>query len=306
MSNGQETNFEHINYSLPKFGVFKWISYILIIFVVTVILYFPFLMTVESLVKSSLTKIQGCPIQISELNFELFSPKIIIPKTTVPKRCLGQSGSPIILEQTKLLFRGFTFSPFGPHFKLETNLLSNNIEALITTGISETKVNINDNKISLQSLQEVFDQVKLNGDIKINAVVNLKSNKLNDLKLTMNSSNFGLSSQKVQNFNIYALKIRNLNLIAEMDKGKIQLKNFILGDKDSPIRANFKGFITPNNNDFSRSISNLKGEVAFSKEFEEQYSFLNLLMGGYTKKDRFYQLEIKGPLGYPSIKSPRK
>lgn len=305
MSNDQDSSFSHINYSLPKVGVFKWISYILIVFVVTVILYFPFLMTVESLVKSSLTKIPGCPIEISELNFELFSPKIIIPRASVPKRCFGQFGSPIIVTQTKLFFRGFTFSPFGPHFKLETNLLSNNINALVTTGISESQININDNNIKLDSLYEVFDAIKLNGNVKLNAVVKLKDQKLDDLKLTMKSTNLGLAAQSIGNFTLYGLKIKNLDLIANMNKGKVNIKNFILGDQAAPIRANFKGSITPNNN-FSKSIANISGELAFSDPFQKQYSFIDFVMARFTKKDKFYQIEIKGPLSSPLVRSPRK
>lgn len=305
MSNDQDSSFSHINYSLPKVGIFKWISYILIVFVVTVILYFPFLMTVESLVKSSLTKMPGCPIEISELNFELFSPKIIIPRASVPKRCFGQFGSPLIVTQTKLFFRGFTFSPFGPHFKLETNLLSNNINALITTGISESQININDNNIKLDSLYEVFDAIKLNGNVKLNAVVKLKDQKLDDLKLTMKSTNLGLAAQSIGNFTLYGLKIKNLDLIANMNKGKVNIKNFVLGDQAAPIRANFKGSITPNNN-FSRSIANISGELAFSDSFQKQYSFIDFVMARFTKKDKFYQIEIKGPLSSPLVRSPRK
>lgn len=305
MSKDQESNFSHINYSLPKVGIFKWISYIFIVFIVTVILYFPFLMTVESLVKSSLTKIPGCPVEISELNFELFSPKIIIPRASVPKRCFGQFGSPIIVTQTKLFFRGFTFSPFGPHFKLETNLLSNNINALITTGISESQININDNNIKLDSLYEVFDAIKLSGDVKLNTVIKLKDQKLDDLKLTMKSTNLGLAAQSIGNFTLYGLKIKNLNLIANMNKGKVNIKNFVLGDQAAPIRANFKGSITPNDN-FSRSTANINGELAFSESFQKQYSFIDFVMARFTKKDKFYQIEIKGPLSSPTVRSPRK
>lgn len=305
MSKEKEASFSHVNYSLPKFGIFKWISYTLIVFIVTIILYFPFIMTIESIVKSQLTKIPGCPIEISELKFELFSPKIIIPKASVPKRCFGQFGSPLIVTQTKLFFRGFTFSPFGPHFKLETNLLSNNINALVTAGLSESKININDNNIKLDSLYEIFDVIKLNGNVKLNAVIKLKNQKLDDLKLTMKSTNLGLAAQSIGNFTLYGLKIKNLDLIANMNNGKINIKNFVLGDQEAPIRANFKGSISPNDN-FSRSVANINGELAFSDSFQKQYSFIDFVMARFTKKDQFYQIEVKGPLSSPTVKSPRQ
>lgn len=305
MSKEKEASFSHVNYSLPKFGIFKWISYTLIVFIVTIILYFPFIMTIESIVKSQLTKIPGCPIEISELKFELFSPKIIIPKASVPKRCFGQFGSPLIVTQTKLFFRGFTFSPFGPHFKLETNLLSNNINALVTAGLSESKININDNNIKLDSLYEIFDVIKLNGNVKLNAVIKLKNQKLDDLKLTMKSTNLGLAAQSIGNFTLYGLKIKNLDLIANMNNGKINIKNFVLGDQEAPIRANFKGSISPNDN-FSRSVANINGELAFSDSFQKQYSFIDFVMARFTKKDQFYQIEVKGPLSSPTVKCPRQ
>lgn len=306
MNKEQDTDFSHVDYSLPKLGALKWISYLLAVFVLTIILYFPFLVTVESLVKSSLTQIPGCPIEVSRVNFELFSPKIVIPRTTVPRRCFGQYGTPLVVTQTKLFFRGFTFSPFGPHFRLETNLLSNNISALITTGISESQININNNTVQLESLYEVLDVIKLNGKVKLNAVVKLQDNKLNDLKLTLKSTDLGLAAQSIGNFSLYGLKIKNFDLVANMNKGKIKIKNFILGDQASPVRANFKGSITPNERSFSRSTANITGELAFSESFQKQYSFIDFVMGRFTKKDKFYQIEIKGPLMSPSIQSPRK
>ena len=305
MSNTDE-EFENVDYSMPKLGIGKWITYLFLTFILALVLYFPFLMTVESLIKSSLTQIPGCPITVDEVKFELFSPKVILPKTSVPQRCIGQAGSPITIKQTILGFRGFTFSPFGPHFKLDTNIASNNISALVTLGFSSTQININDNVLDLEKIREIFNSVKLNGKVRVNSVITLKNNQLDDLKLTLNSSDFGLAPQNLSGFKLFGLQIKKLALIANMQKGKINIKNFVAGDQLSPIRANFKGSITPNERQMARSLSSINGEIAFSKDFIKRYAFIEVIMGRFNKKDNFYQLEINGPLNSLNFNSPRK
>lgn len=295
-----------IDYSLPKIGVFKWLLYLGFTFFLALLLYFPFLKVVQSQIQAALSTIPGCSIKTSQINFNFIPPSINIPKTNIPKRCFNQFGDDLIIKNTNLFFRGFTFDPIGPHFKLETNILNNNINALVTTGLDTIKINIHDNKINLNTLQKDFKALKLEGKVNLNTTATLADGNLKDLKLSLRSKSFGIASQNLSGFKLGNMPLRTLGILAQMNNGKINVKQLILGDKEAPIRANFKGNVRPNSKFFMSSLVDIKGEVAFSNQFINEYSFINMIMGKFDKKDNFYQIQITGNLNGLQFNSPRK
>ena len=77
------------------------------------------------------------------------------------------------------------------------------------------------------------------------------------------------------------------------------LEYFVIGDLDSPIRANFKGDITPNSSNFLFSRINLQGEVAFGQSIKDNFGILLNFFNAFPTKDKFYQMRLQGTVGQP-------
>jgi len=304
MSSKEE--LDSIDYKIPGMRRSRWITYLVVCFITGLFLYFPITYKVKSIIKSGLNSIPGCSIEYKDLTFEYFLPKVIVNDLNIPKRCFGQSGEPLAIDNTKIYFRGFSFSPFGPHFKVEASVFDTKISTYITAGIGGVAVNIKENIIELSKIQSILPIVKLAGKVKVDAILKLKGNKISDLKIHIRSKDFILPGQSISAFTLATMRLNDFLVKAEMVNSKLKITNMILGDSEAPIRANFKGDIKLNTKNIRSSNLNLKGEVAFSEGFLNKYSIIKLLMNKFDKKDEFYQIQIKGPLSSPTPSSPRQ
>jgi type II secretion system protein N len=300
-----ENELEEIDYKLPILGRSKWIIGILAVLFISIFLYFPISYKVKSLIKSNISKIPGCPLQYNNITTELFFPKLVVEGLSIPMRCFNQNGQPIKLEKVFLFFRGFSFSPFGPHFKLETQLNKNPISAYITAGIGGIALNIRENTLELDKILKPFPDVKFSGKVEVDALVRINSGELSDLKLNIRSKNFMLPAQSIKGFSLSNMNINDLLIQTQMTGNKLNIKNIIMGDTDSPIRAKFNGDIKMHKKNIKMSTLNVKGEVAFSQTFLEKYMIIGMFMKKYDKKDEFYQLKIGGTIGRPNPTSAR-
>ncbi len=300
-----QNELEEVDYTLPRIGKSKWITVILAVLILSIFMYFPISYKIKSVLRQNISKIPGCPLQYKEIGTELFLPKLFIEGLTIPMSCFRQYGQPIKLEKAYLYFRGFSFSPFGPHFKLETELNKNPISAYITAGIGGIAFNIRENTFDLNKVLRPFPKFKMSGTVNLDALVRIKSSKLTDLKLNIRSKNFHLPAQSISGLTLGNMAINDLLIQTEMEDSKLKVRDIILGDTNSPLRAKFNGDIKMHSKNIKMSTLNLKGEVAFSQSFLDNYVIIGMLMKKYDKKDEFYQLKIGGTLGNPIPSSDR-
>lgn len=296
---------EEIDYSFPPLGKSKWITLTIAVFIVGVITYFPFMFKVKSLVKSQLNKVPGCAVDYEDIQLEFFLPKVIVKDLVLPQSCFGKFGDPLRMENVYLYFRGLSFSPFGPHFKIETNLNGLPISSYLTAGIGGVAVNVKENVVDMTKLKALVPALNLSGKVTIDALVKLKGRQLSDLKLNVRSKDFTLPGQNIKGFKLGTMRLNNLLLKANLKGKKLVVDDFILGDQEAPIRSNFKGNIKLNQRNIASSMLDLKGEVAFSTSFLEKYAIIKLVMNKFDKKDEFYQIKLTGPLMNPKPSSAR-
>lgn len=296
---------QEIDYSFPQLGKSRWILIGVSVFLLGLVLYFPFMFKVKSVVKTQLNKIPGCAVDYEDIQLEFLLPKIIVKDLVLPRSCFGKFGDPLRMDNVFLYFRGLSFSPFGPHFKLETNVNGLPISSYLTAGIGGIAVNVKENILDLKNLKPLIPELNLLGKVTIDALVKLKGQKLNDFKLNIRSKNFTLPGQNIKGFKLGTMRLNNLLLKADMDGNKLKIENFILGDQDADIRANFKGDLKLNQKNMASSQMDLKGEVAFSNNFLEKYAIIKLVMNKFDKKDEFYQIKLTGPLTNPKPSSAR-
>jgi len=297
---------KEIDYELPKLSKSKWILSLAATFFLSLFLYFPISDKINGMIQSTLAANASCALSYEDVSFEFFLPKIVVSNLNIPGRCMGRSAKDIFLKETKLNIRGLSFTPFGPHFLLETELFKNKIEAYFTVGMGTFALNLQEAKINLKNLKELIPMVKLDGNVTIDALVEFSSQGIEDLKAHIYSKDLIIPAQKVASFSFNSFNIQNLLLKAKkVGPNKIEVEELIIGNTNSPVRANFKGPIKLNNRNFGLSQLDLVGEIAFSKTFLENYSVVNLVMGKFNKKDDFYQIQLTGPLMRPNPTSPR-
>ncbi len=301
-------NTNEVNYDLPNLSKPRWTLYIAGVFFISFLMYFPISSQIESFIKRAVGSAPGCPISYTNIDFELFMPKVIVNNVNLPASCFGNSGAPIVLDNLLLHIRGLNFSPIGPHFKVETQLLGNPLEAFVTVGLSTMAINLDKTKLALSEVSKFLPAgVKLNGDVQVDALVKAGQNGINDLNLKAASKNFIIPAQNIMGFALSTLNIKNLLLKAKMESNNmVRLTDLILGDDNSPIRGNLKGTIRLNQRNINASPIDLVGEVAFSQDFLDKYAIIGMVMNQFDKKDDFYQIQLKGALGSPIPSSPSK
>lgn len=299
---------EQIDYNLPDISKPKWWLYTIAVFFAAFAMYFPVASKMESNVRSALGSLPGCPIAYDSMSFDFFLPKLVVKNLNAPASCFDQAGPPLTVDEARLYVRGISFSPFGPNFRLETQLFGNPLEALISVGLGGASVNMKDASVELSKISPMLPAgLNLAGKANIDLLANVAQEGVKNLDLRLTSKNLVLPAQSIQAFAFSRMNLNNLLLKAEMGSdGKLNVEEFILGDDASPIRANFSGDITLVKQNPQLSRLNLAGEVSFSEDFLSQYSIVEMLMNQFDKKDGFYQVQLRGTIGNPAPSSPGK
>lgn len=304
-----ENQLENVEYDLPKLGKYKWIFFILLTFSISTIIYFPIVDKVKTVTRNVLKTIPGCAINYQDLKLSFFLPKATLNEVTIPARCAGTK-SELVIKELVLNFRLFSFSPFGPHFLIETEAFGNKIEAYLTAGLKKQVINISENVIDLSKIKDVIPQgILLKGKVKLDAMVTIEAQKISDVNLVVDSKDFGFPPMSLMGglLKLPELNLNTLYLKAEMkSKNKLKVHQFTIGESKTPtaIRSQFKGEMILNQKNIKLTRLNLKGEVGFSKKFREDYALLMNFFSKFNQKDNFYQIKLGGTLAAPKATNP--
>jgi len=314
---------EHINnelkdvdYSIRHLFQPKVILLIIFILVYSAISALEILKVWDQKIKQSVQSIPGCPIQFSDYHYEFFMPKIIINNISINQRCF-RSQKNLNLSKLTINILGPSFSPFGVALRLKTNYQSNSINSKVVLGFSSLALlmesqksdhSTSENIIDLSEISDFIPAVKLQGHIHIDHLFTEVSygGLLNELRFNIASNDLKLPTQSINIFKVETIDIGSLLLQGELsDKKNLSLHKFTLGKEKSPIIANFSGSANLNQKMIAQSTLNIKGELGLSPEFQEKYAWTNFVFGKFDKKDKFYQIEVKGKIGSPQFNSPR-
>jgi type II secretion system protein N len=287
---------------------FKW-KYIPIgvaIFLIALISYFPMGEIIEKKVKTTLAKLPGgCKVSYKESKLSLFFPALSLNKVELSPRCTGTRKS-VKIPRIDAKFKGLSFSPFAPSLQIIPELPGNKIDVWVAPSVSTSAINLKENSIKLDTLKNYFQlPVKLRGTALIDGQINTKGQFLDKIQLRISSRNFEFPSQMLMNLlQIQTLSINKVDIKLAMDDGRnLKIQKLVLGDNNSPIRAEFKGKITLDGRNIMASKLDIGGEVAFSNEFLEQNPLIKIGLAQFDKKDNFYQIKLRGTLFQPKPSS---
>jgi hypothetical protein len=302
-----KNHIENVDYSMPFLKSKRFLLTVGTLLFLTVFSGVSLTKKIDDIVYSALTANPRCPITLENYEIKFFLPRLELTNIKIPRNCSTSLKNDLKISKVNIHIRGFAFSPLGLHFKADTKIKNNPLSAYITTGFSEIAVRITDNTIKVQNFKEFIPLVKLRGDIKLDALINLKNLKLTGLMLNARSNNFKIPSQSIMGLSIKQLNLDNLKVILDStgQKSKIKVKELVIGKSGAPIEANFKGLINLNNRNIQASKLDLAGEVKISDEMAKNFALIKMYLDSFDKKDDYYQIQIAGPLSRPKLTSRR-
>jgi hypothetical protein len=257
---------------------------------------FPFLKQVETLLKTQMAQ-SACAMSFSHLKVGFFLPKIILTDLKIPGTCLG-SHENLNLPVINLFIRGPSFSPLGLAFKLETIIKSQPLGVSFVVGPNRQLIRIEENKFNLAQLHAISSSFpEVAGLAKINAKIILQGALPEEIRIALESKNLSLPSQMLGDLRLPIMDIKDFSLKLDSEDGKkLVIKEFIMGNVNSPLRAKITGQLNLVAHNFLQSQATIRGEAAFSEEFLDAFPLINLMLPQFQMKDGFYQLNLSGPL----------
>lgn len=298
-------SLEEITYK-SKIKVYFYPLIVLILFPIAFLNFYPVGAELKNFLKTNLAR-TGCNLDYREVNVELLLPKIIVSDLVLPARCIGRAGDPLKFDFLTVNFHFISFAPFGLPFRIDTEMNGQSISLYYVQGISERMVRMKDQTINLAKLQPLLgDTVKLSGNITVDMSALLANNSsIKGLSLKAQSKDFVIPPQSIEGFSTPKMKVNDLYLEANSEAPPlVTVEKLIVGDTDSPLRANFKGRIEIQQGNIAFSQMNLTGELAFSPAFKETVPLVDMFFGKFTQKDGFYQIKLGGTLGRPLMLNP--
>ncbi len=296
-------SLDEINYKL-KIKIPIIIGITLLVFIGAFSLSYPINEKLKTYIKSQL-KVSGCQIEFNEIDAEIFLPKIVVSDISIPANCLGRTGENLKLNYLKINWHIIHFFPFGIPLRLDTEYSGQPISLYFVQGINQQLIRLKDQKFALHRFDNVIGKFKLSGNMTVDLNLLSSEKKIKNLSIKAVSSDFAIPSQNLEGFTLPNLKIKDFYLEANSENHpKIQIDKLIIGNTQSPIRANFKGKLDYIKENISFSPLNLNGEIAFSSQLMESIPLLEIIFQSFNQKDGFYQIRLGGTLGSPKPLSP--
>jgi hypothetical protein len=297
-------SLEEIQYkSKIKFYLMPFI--IGFLFLTAFLNFFPIGTQLKAFIKKDLEG-SGCRPDYEQIRVEWLLPKVVVSDLVLPASCLNQQGDPLKFSFITINFQFINFSPFGIPFKIETEMNGQPLTVYYVQGFGQRLVRLKDQSIVLPRLQPLMSKFKVGGTMTVDmSALMTNQNAIKDLSFKAESKDLQLPAQNLQGFTTPNLKINTLYIEAHSaTPPRINVEKIIIGDADSPMRANFKGTIELQNNAVAFSPLNLAGEIAFSESFKQQLPLIDMMFQSFSQKDGFYQIRLGGTLGAPKPSTP--
>lgn len=273
------------------------------IFVISFFNYYPVGDQLKVFMKKNL---QGtaCNPDYDQIRLEWLLPKIIVSDLSLPASCFNRTGEPIKFSFVTINFHFISFAPLGIPFRIDTEMNGQPLSLYYVQGIGQRMVRLKDQAIALARLQPLMGgKFKLSGNMTIDMSALLASdNSIKELSLKAQSKDLQIPPQSIEGFTTPVMKVNDFYLEANGENPpRITVDKMIVGDPESPMRADFKGRIDLQSGNAMFSPVDLTGEIAFSESFKQTVPLVDLFFQNYTQKDGFYQIRLGGTLGQPRL-----
>lgn len=288
-----------------KIKIILLIMLVIFLFVVSFLNFYPIGDKLKSVIKTA-SKGRGCNPDFDQIRMEWFFPKIIVSDLVLPAACLDRQGEPLKFTHLTVHWHVINFAPFGIPFRIVTELNGQPLTVYFVQGFGKQMVRLKDQSLSLTRLQPLLgENFKLNGNVTVDMSAEMSNQVLSSLTLKAQSKDLQIPPQNIQGFTTPPLKLNEFYLQAEsLNSPRLKIEKLIMGDTDSPLRANFQGRIDLQEGNTSMSPLDLSGEIAFSESFRQALPLIDMMFQSFQQKDGFYQIRLGGTLGSPKPIGP--
>jgi hypothetical protein len=296
-------SLDQIQYK-SKFKLFFYIALCFFLFIMAFFNFFPIGDKLKGFIRTKLTG--PCNPDYDEIHLEWLLPKIVISDLSLPSSCFNRQGPPIKLAYVTINYQLINFSPIGLPFRVDTMIYGQPLSVYFVQGFGKQMIRLKDQKIVLSRLDALSEgKFKLIGNIMTDLSAVMEGQNISSLSFRAASKDFQIPSQNLSGFNLPTLKLNEFYVEANSLGGsRVAIEKLIVGDTDSPVRANFKGKIDIQTTAVNFSPIDLRGEVAFSESFRQAVPIVDMLFQSFNKKDNFYQIRLGGMLGAPKPSAP--
>ena len=240
----------------------------------------------------------NCNADWEKVRIDFLLPKLVVSDLTIPSSCFGKAGEPLKLSFININYQLINLSPFGLPFRVDTELGGQPVSLHLVFGFGQKMFRLKDQTINISKLQPLLGDFKLEGDVTVDASVLTSGNTLQSLAFKAASKNLEIPTQTIQGFNLQSVRLNEFFAEANgANPPRITIDKLVLGDRNSHIRANFKGKINLLQDRVAMSGVDLKGEVAFSDAFKQSLPLVDMMFQSFAQKDGFYQVRLGGTLG---------
>ena len=299
-------SLEDIRYK-SKLKIFIYPILLFFVFTIAFLHFYPISTQLKSFMKKNLAG-TGCNPDYDNITIGWLLPKVIITDLSLPSTCFGQnSNENIRFNFVTINFNFINFSPFGLPFKIETEMNAQPLSLYFVQGISERLIRVKDQSLVFSRIKPLIgDKLKISGNMVLDfSLLLTNNNSIQSLELKVRSKDLQLPAQNLQGFTTPNLKLNDLYLEATSGKApRILIEKFLIGDTESPIRANFKGHVDMQQGNLPFSPMDLTGEMAFSENLKQQLPLIDIMFQTFAQVDGFYQIRLGGMLGSPKALAP--
>lgn len=295
-------SLEEIQY---KSRIKVWLLPIIVLFLFTVgfLNFYPIGEQLKVFMKKNL---QGtaCNPDYDQIRLEWLMPKVVVSDLSLPAGCFGRVGEPVKFSHLTINFQFISFAPFGIPFRIDTETNGQPLEVYFVQGFGKRMIRLKDQAISLPRLQPLMGgKFKLAGNVTVDmSALVTNNNAVQELTLKAQSKDFQIPPQNIEGFTTPVMKVNDLYIEANTaNPPRVTVDKFIVGDTDSPMRANFKGRVDLQQGNIAFSPMNLEGEIAFTEGFKQTVPLVDLFFQSYPQKDGFYQIRLGGTVGAPKL-----
>ncbi len=246
----------------------------------------------------------ACNPDFDSIRLEMLLPKVVVSDLSLPAGCFGRVGEPVKLSFVTINFHFISFAPFGIPFRIDTETNGQPLSLYFVQGFGQRMVRLKDQSIVLARLAPLMGgKFKLSGNITVDmSALMTNANSLKSLELKAQSKDLQIPPQSIEGFTTPVMKVNDFYVEANSENPpRVTIDKMIIGDPDSPMRANFKGRVDLQQGNTMFSPLDLSGEIAFSETFKNTVPLVDLFFQNYTQKDGFYQIRLGGTLGQPRL-----
>lgn len=260
-------------------------------------------------VQTQLTRYSPCTLKYEGPEILYFFPGVQFKNLEIPRNCFNNYPNPLKFDHLNIQINGFDFAIFSPVVSfIGKGQKDFSIQGEAAYSGQDLQLNLKETQINARLLSKTFIDllspnipfpILLDGNLTINAAIQLQKGALRKLKLKIASGDFKIPDLYLMGVEIPEIDIGNLQIAVKTttDKKKLIFEQVSLGGKENSLTATLDGHINLSLHDFSASQIMAKTKFKIAPDLLEKIPILEVLLKKfYHKDDGFYHVNISHTL----------